>query len=177
MESCSELSYTVPKLTDFSTSALDGAVRELFSALEQESAAVASENDWKAFRDRWMARKSGILTQINDTWLKAAPAASKRQAGQQVNQLKQQVEQTIAAAQQRLTGAGAEAKLAAERSDVTLPGIHRELGVRHPVLRTMDEIIAVFVAMGYSVAEGPEVESEFNKMIVAATEQPAIQDK
>jgi phenylalanyl-tRNA synthetase alpha chain len=52
-------------------------------------------------------------------------------------------------------------KLASERIDVTLPGIRRELGVRHPVLRTMDEIVAVFVAMGYSVAEGPEVESDY----------------
>ena len=65
--------YTVPKLTDFSAAALDGAVRELLSALEQESAAVASENDWKVFRDRWMARKNGVLTQLNDLWLKAAP--------------------------------------------------------------------------------------------------------
>ena len=65
--------YTVPKLTDFSTSALDGAVRELLSALDQESASVGSENEWKVFRDRWMARKNGILTQLNDLWLKAAP--------------------------------------------------------------------------------------------------------
>ena len=62
--------YTVPKLTDFSAQALDSAVRELLSALEQESATVTSENDWKAFRDRWMARKNGVLTQLNDLWLK-----------------------------------------------------------------------------------------------------------
>ena len=153
--------YSVPKLEDYSPEALDTASRELLQALEQESAAVQNEAEWKAFRDRWMARKSGILTQINDIWLKAAPAANKRDVGQKVNQLKQQVEETIAAAQQRIAGAGAEAKLAAERIDVTLPGIHRELGVRHPVLRTMDEIVAVFVAMGYSVAEGPEVESDY----------------
>jgi hypothetical protein len=40
------MSYALPKLADFSPAALDGAVRELFSALEQESAAAASENDW-----------------------------------------------------------------------------------------------------------------------------------
>jgi phenylalanyl-tRNA synthetase alpha chain len=153
--------YSVSKLEDYSPEALDKASRELLEALEQESAALPNEAEWKAFRDRWMARKNGILTQINDIWLKAAPAASKRQAGQQVNRLKQQVEQTIAAVQQRIAGTGAEAKLAAERIDVTLPGIQRELGVRHPVLRTMDEIVAVFVAMGYSVAEGPEVESDY----------------
>ena len=80
--------YTVPKLTDFSAVALDGAMRELLSALEQESTAVASENDWKAFRDRWMARKNGILTQLNDLWLKAAPGPNKREVGQRVNELK-----------------------------------------------------------------------------------------
>jgi hypothetical protein len=39
-------------------------VRELLSALDQESGAVGSENDWKAFRDRWMARKNGVLTNL-----------------------------------------------------------------------------------------------------------------
>ncbi|HMD17630.1 MAG TPA: phenylalanine--tRNA ligase subunit alpha [Terriglobales bacterium] len=87
--------YTVPQLTDFSATALDDAVRELLAALEQESAAVGSENDWKAFRDRWIARKNGIFTQINDLWLKAAPAAKKRDVGQRVNELKPKVEQAV----------------------------------------------------------------------------------
>jgi phenylalanyl-tRNA synthetase alpha chain len=68
--------------------ALDSAVRELLSALEQESAAVGSENDWKVFRDRWMARKNGVLTQLNDLWLKAAPKDAKREVGQRVNEVK-----------------------------------------------------------------------------------------
>src|SRR5271167_4793720 len=94
--------YAVPKLTDFSTSALDSAVRELLSALEQESATVSSENDWKAFRDRWMARKNGILTQLNDLWLKAAPGPNKRDVGQRVNQIKLKVEQVGDAALVRM---------------------------------------------------------------------------
>ena len=66
--------YTVPKLEDYSPEALDRAVRELFAALDAEiSSAATAESDWKTFRDRWMARKNGILTQVNDTWLKAAP--------------------------------------------------------------------------------------------------------
>ena len=81
--------YSVPKLEDYSPEALDAASRELLQALEQESAAVQNDADLKAFRDRWMARKSGVLTQINDTWLKAAPAANKRDIGQKVNQLRQ----------------------------------------------------------------------------------------
>jgi hypothetical protein len=48
--------YTVPKLTDFSAAALDSAVEDLLAALLQESQAIRSETECKAFRDRWMAR-------------------------------------------------------------------------------------------------------------------------
>lgn len=45
--------------------------------------------------------------------------------------------------------------------DVTLPGIRRPLGAEHPVIRTMNEIVAVFRAMGYSIGEGPEIETDY----------------
>ena len=152
--------YTVPRLDDYSPAALDGAVRGLVSALESEAAAVKSESEWKAFRDRWLARKNGILTQVNDLWLKSAPAQAKREAGRRVNELKTSVEGTVESTRQRLAGGG-EARLEAERVDVTLPGIRRALGAEHPVMRTMNEVVAVFKAMGYSVGEGPEVESDY----------------
>ena len=75
------VAYTVPKLTDYSAAALDAAARDLLRALDDEAAAVASESDWKSFRDRWMARKNGMLTLVNDLWLKAAPKAAKREVG------------------------------------------------------------------------------------------------
>ena len=153
--------YTVPKLTGFSTSALDGAVRELLSALEQESAAVGSENDWKAFRDRWMARKNGVLTQLNDLWRKAAPGANKRDVGQRVNELKTKVEQVVDATLARIQCGAPLGKLAAERLDITLPGIRRPIGVEHPVIKTMNEIVGVFRNLGYSVEEGPEIETDY----------------
>src|SRR5712675_1068947 len=153
--------YSVPKLADFSPAALDGAVRELFSALEQESAAVASENDWKVLRDRWMARKNGILTQLNDLWLKAAPKDSKREVGQRVNEIKAKVEQTADSTLNRIQSGASSARLAAERIDVTLPGIRRPIGAEHPVIKTMNEIIGVFRNLGYSVEEGPEIETDY----------------
>src|ERR1700674_4168318 len=153
--------YTVPKLTGFSTSALDGAVRELLSALEQESAAVGSENDWKAFRDRWMARKNGILTQLNDLWLKATPGANKRDVGQRVNELKTKVEQVVEATLTRIQSGSSAGKLPAERLDITLPGIRRPIGAEHPVIKTMNEIVGVFRNLGYSVAEGPVIETDY----------------
>jgi predicted component of type VI protein secretion system len=60
------MSYEVLKLEDFSPASLDKAVQELLMAVRQEADALSGENDWKNFRDCWMARKNGILTQVND---------------------------------------------------------------------------------------------------------------
>lgn len=149
--------YTVPKLTDFSPAALDAAVAAVLSALELESSAVSGDADAKLFRDRWIARKNGILTQLNELWLKAAPAAEKREVGRRVNELKARVESAVGAAQTRRNSRAT----GGERLDVTLPGIRRPLGAEHPVLRAMNEIVAVFKAMGYSVEEGPEIETDY----------------
>ena len=153
--------YTVPKLDDYSPATLDTAVRELLSAVRQEADAVSNENDYKVFRDRWMARKNGILTQLNDLWLKAAPGPAKRDVGARVNQLRTEVEQTSEAAQRRASQSTAGSRVEAERIDVTLPGIQRRLGAEHPVIRTMKEIVDVFRRMGYSVADGPEIETDY----------------
>jgi phenylalanyl-tRNA synthetase alpha chain len=153
--------YTVPKLDDYSPAALDRAVTDLFAALDAETAALHSESDWKEFRDRWMARKTGVLTLVNDTWLKAAPKEAKREVGQRVNELKSRAEGAIEAAHEKIHASSAVTKLASERLDITLPGIRRPIGVKHPVLRVQDEIVSVFKAMGYSVGEGPEVETDY----------------
>src|SRR5213082_806412 len=153
--------YTVPKLDDFSPAALDRAARELKAALENETAAISGEAEWKLLRDRWMARKNGILTQLNDQWLKGAPGPAKRDVGQRVNELKKIVEEYIDAALARISSATSTSRLQQERVDVTLPGTRRKLGVEHPLIRTMNEIVGVFKAMGYSVAEGPEVETDY----------------
>jgi phenylalanyl-tRNA synthetase alpha chain len=153
--------YTVEKLADYSSGALDEAAGRLLSALNQEAAAVCEEAQWKALRDRWMARKNGVLTQINDFWLKAAPAAAKRDVGRRVNELKASVEQVVQQAHERLAAGVAQSRLQSERVDVTLPGFSRPLGVEHLVIRTMNEIVGVFRDMGYSVGEGPEVETDY----------------
>jgi phenylalanyl-tRNA synthetase alpha chain len=150
--------YTVPQLADYSPAALDKAVRELLSDLESESKAVTNDSDWKNYRDRWMARKNGVLTQINDLWLKSAPGPAKRDVGQRVNQLKSRVEQIIEAARERLKSAS---PLESDRLDITLPGIRRPIGAEHPVIKALNEIVSVFKAMGYSVSEGPEIETDY----------------
>lgn len=160
------MSYTVPKLKDFSPAALDKAAEKLLAALDKESADTKSESEWKEFRDRWMARKNGILTQVNDLWLKTAPKEAKRDVGQRVNELKQRVEQKVEATKDRLVAevcAALDGRKPADGPslDITLPGIHRPLGAEHPIIKTMNEVVAVFRNLGYSVQEGPEIETDY----------------
>jgi phenylalanyl-tRNA synthetase alpha chain len=148
--------YKVKKLEDFSPVALDQEVEQLFASLDEEFRAVASDGERKAFRDRWVARKDGILAQVNELWLKAAPKEAKREVGQRVNRVRAEVEQKVEAALQ------APSPATEERSfDISLPGIGRPLGAEHPVLRTMNQVLTVFRHLGYSVAEGPVIETDF----------------
>ncbi|MGH9637242.1 MAG: phenylalanine--tRNA ligase subunit alpha, partial [Candidatus Angelobacter sp.] len=170
--------YTVPKLTDYSPKALDKASNELLTAVEDESKAVGDQSAWKVFRDRWMARKNGVLTQINELWLKSAPKDAKRGVGQRVNDLKGRVESYVIEAELRCRNlailkkaraAGIDAEIddarrafeLSEHVDITLPGIRRPLGAEHPILKTMNEIVSVFRNLGYSVELGPEIETDY----------------
>jgi phenylalanyl-tRNA synthetase alpha chain len=155
------VAYTVPKLTDYSAAALEKAADECAAACTAEAAEVRSEADLKTFRDRWLARKNGILTQVNDLWLKAAPKEGKREAGRRVNEIKATVEATVDTAEDFLLERSTGISLGAGSVDITLPGVRRPLGAEHPVVRTMHEIVDVFQKLGYSVAEGPVVETDY----------------
>ena len=158
-EGAKDLAYSVPKLNDYSPTALEKAAEELLRALDEEAAHVANESDWKTFRDRWMARKNGVLTLVNDLWLKAAPKDAKRNTGQRVNEIKVRVEAVIDAT---LTRAKAGSSgVGNEGIDITLPGIQRPIGAEHPIIKTMNEIVSVFRDLGYSVQEGPEIETDY----------------
>jgi phenylalanyl-tRNA synthetase alpha chain len=152
------MAYTVSKLTDYSAAALESAAGECIAACTAESADVRSDADLKVFRDRWMARKNGILTQINDLWLKGAPKEAKREAGMRVNDLKARITEIVEAAQ--VSGSSSDS-LESECIDITLPGVRRAIGAEHPVIKTRNEIVSVFQRLGYSVAEGPVIETDY----------------
>jgi phenylalanyl-tRNA synthetase alpha chain len=144
------------------TNAEDSNLDQLFALLEQEARQTASSLNSPAavenFRLDWLGRKQGRLKQLSDAWLKSAPAEQKKQLGQRFNALKLLVESLL----EEAAGAGPDdASLAAEALDVTLPGTRRLLGAEHPITRTMNELIAIFADLGYSVGVGPEVETDY----------------
>ena len=134
------VAYSVPKLTDYSKVALEKAAGECIAACQSESAEVRNDADLKAFRDRWMARKNGILTQINDLWLKGAPKEAKRETGICANEVKTRITELVENA--HITSEGD--SLAAESVDISLPGIRRPIGAEHPIIKTRNEIVSLF---------------------------------
>ena len=139
----------------------EGSLHDAFSALRLEvetaAGALRTPEAVEAFRLEWLGRKQGRLKLLSESWLKAAPAEAKRSVGQRFNELKQQIDEALEAAQ----GRGAASALLSESVDITLPGVTSRLGAEPPLIRTMHEMVAVFERMGYSVASGPEVETDF----------------
>jgi phenylalanyl-tRNA synthetase alpha chain len=173
--------YTVPKLEEYSEESLNRAVQQLVDKIKSEADDVKDEQTLKEFRDRWLARSSGVRKQVNDQWLKTAPLEHKKLVGFRVNLLIREFEEVVqrrtafvkslgtlkgwrtehAEDLEKAREAAIQRLLSAERLDISLPGVQRPIGVKHPVLRVQDEIVAVFKAMGYSVGEGPEVETDY----------------
>ena len=105
--------------------------------------------------------KKGHLTERMKS-LGQLSAEERPKAGQAINQAKQAVQQAIEVRREGLKQAALEAKLAGEKVDITLPGRHNPVGSLHPVTRTLQRINDLFAQMGFSVAEGPEIEDDFH---------------
>ena len=126
---------------------------------QRDFAQATTPADLENAKARYLG-KSGRLTDQ----LKALAALSpddKKARGALINAAKQQVEAALNARRQALADAELDAQLKSEALDVTLPGRQRGTGGLHPVSRTMERIEAIFASMGFDVAEGPEIETDW----------------
>ena len=104
--------------------------------------------------------KSGVLTEQLKQ-LGKMPPEERREAGARINQAKDLLEQALKDRREAIQERLLQAQLAQEALDVTLPGRGLGMGGLHPVTRTQQRIEALFRSIGFSVAEGPEIESDF----------------
>jgi len=136
------------------TAELERIRGEFLAAL---AAAAGDAAAVEAVRVRFAGRRSGLLRQLEDT-LKSLPKEEKPAFGKALNELKRFVEEQLASAQ-----AEAERRTAArEAVDVTLPGRRPPAGALHPVTLVRREVEEIFLRMGYSVADGPEIEDDWH---------------
>ncbi|PXF29505.1 hypothetical protein WH50_20405 [Pokkaliibacter plantistimulans] len=138
-------------------------MENLDTLLNQGSEAIATAADLQALdaiRVQYLG-KSGEITQLLKGLGKLS-AEERPQAGAAINVVKQQLQDALNARQEMLQSRELEAKLAGERIDVTLPGRGQDMGGLHPVTRTIERMEQFFGSIGYSVAEGPEVEDDYH---------------
>jgi phenylalanyl-tRNA synthetase alpha chain len=134
---------------------------EVRARFDSAGAAVHDEAAWKLFRDAWLGRKSGVLTQITDNWLKPAPPELKRAVGAALNDLRAHVEMQIEARRVAIESGAGQTALARDRIDLSLPGVIRPVGSHHLLRQVFEEIEDIFVSIGFSVVEGPEMETPY----------------
>ena len=138
----------------------DELARQL-EAFEKEAAEVADRQSWEALRVRWVSRKQGIVRSLL-TRLKDLDPDERRQFGQGVNRLKEQVESRLTDLDDELKHAERAQERETAAVDVTLPGRSPELGTLHPVSLVTQQIVDIFIGLGYSVADGPEIEDDYH---------------
>ena len=174
---------TLAELGVSDASGVEALFAEVRAAMESERQALvshgaASETERqhlaKELRDRWLARKNGIFSFIDENWLKKADKEIKPAVGRKFNELRKKeaefaVEQLVQAIPIGISKkvedyAGQHWKDAVTfdfKPDLALPGYRRSLGSIHPVTQVMREIEDIFLGLGFSIETGPEIETTY----------------
>jgi phenylalanyl-tRNA synthetase alpha chain len=138
-------------------------VEELVELVHNAQLALAQTNDLGEL-EQWRVHflgKKGVLTE-HLKQLGKLPPESRPQLGQAINDAKKEIQAAIEARKAVLLTAQLDAQLSSEAIDVTLPGRGHRPGGLHPITRTLTRIETLFSQIGFSVAEGPEVEDDFH---------------
>ena len=134
-------------------------MQSLIPEAEMEFSACTTVNDLEQAKARFLG-KSGLLTEALKG-LGKLTAEERPAAGAAINEVKQAVEAALKARRDAILLAEQELQLASELLDVTLPARSRGMGGLHPVSLTLARIEELFHSIGFEVAEGPEIETDF----------------
>lgn len=126
---------------------------------EQELAQIHALKDVEALNVKYLGKKGVIADQMR--FLRDVSAEDKPRYGKLFNDLKVGIEAALEATKSRLTLQEESARLDLEKIDVTLPGRRGHVGSKHPITQVMDEMISIFVEMGFSVESSPEIETDY----------------
>lgn len=131
--------------------------QQIKQTLREDAAAVASPRELEDFRIKYLGRK-GLIQEIYAS-LADAPKDQKPIIGKEANDLKKMA---TALVEERKQGIGSQPGKAQRQLDPTLPGVAPRVGHKHLLTQTIEEICDIFEGLGFSIQEGPEVETEFN---------------
>ena len=139
---------------------MQAQLNKILEEAKEQLQQAASVSDVDDIRVKLLGKK-GKLTEILRGMGKLSPEERKT-TGQMANSVRSEIEGLLERRFADMKAAAKEAKFKLEKIDVTEPGKEVNLGVKHPLTITIEEISKVFMSMGFSIAEGPEVETVFN---------------
>ena len=141
----------------------------LVDAAQQSFAASGTPADLENAKAQFLG-KSGRMTELMKGMAQLSPE-EKKSRGAAINLAKQAIEVALTARRQALADAELQAQLQAEALDVTLPGRQRGQGGLHPVSLTLERVENIFGSMGFEVADGPEIETDWFNFTALNTPQ------
>ena len=136
---------------------LEQQIKRILNEFRSDAVGTTSPQE---LRNKYLGRKHGVLTLLMKE-LQQVPAAEKPAAGKQINELKVELEAGLSRLEEDAATQALSARLQSERVDVTLPGNRRPVGHAHPLTLVRNEIEEIFSFMGYSIEDGPEIETTF----------------
>jgi phenylalanyl-tRNA synthetase alpha chain len=134
-------------------------LQQILDQALQQFAAISDEAELEQVKARYLGKEGSLTVLLKG--LGKLSAEERPAAGARINQVKQSVEAALQQHRDALQQNKLAQKLAGESLDVTLPGRGMGTGGLHPVTRTLERIEMLFHSIGYAVAEGPEIESDF----------------
>ncbi|MEW6731545.1 MAG: phenylalanine--tRNA ligase subunit alpha [Acidobacteriota bacterium] len=136
------------------------SITEIRKQFDTDLQTIAAAGDFQRVRDSYFSRKSGRITLLMKE-LGKLTNDERREMGQLINELKDYAEAQLETRQEQLKQSAEEAALARERVDITMPGRRPAAGGAHPIVRARQRMEDIFVAMGYAVEDGPEIDTTF----------------
>lgn len=138
---------------------MDNELKAVLEGAERDIPHCQDKQELAVIKARYLGKK-GLLTSFFAR-MKEVPASEKKAFGQAINAVKVQIDQLLTAALKSIEESELKAKLASEKVDITLPGHGPRRGTVHPCTRIIDMLTEFFVGQGYTVKDGPEVESDY----------------
>jgi phenylalanyl-tRNA synthetase alpha chain len=130
--------------------------RDALAALQ----AAQTEAEVEQLRIRFLGRKGELTEAVRG--LREVPPAERPAIGAYLNQIKDEVERRVEEGLAALRQAERARRVAAERIDVTLPGSHNVPGHLHLITQTLEEMVDIFIGLGFGVAQGPDIEDDYH---------------
>ena len=136
-----------------------GRITELEGEALREIGAAENMEAVKELRVRYLGKKGALTALLRG--MGGLPPDQRPQAGQKANSLRNKLEELFKLKEEELEEAAALSRREEERIDITLPGAPFKPGRKHPLTLILEEIRAIFTGLGFRVAQGPEIESDF----------------